>query len=194
MGLLSCCGLVDGCVGQGAHREVGSEGFEAKRRAVAEIGEPVGQGQVIPSRHYGGEGSTWGAWTQQGVCGRHGAKAPRVTPGGLVRSRSSGLGRWAYKPEGEVAADAVREVGVTHGTAEPGNNRNPGTVSLVTRRTVTQKAPSPGKGSRWVWRVGCWLRRVDDDGLMVAAAMTEASWLRTPVGSGRRARWQVLHG
>jgi hypothetical protein len=31
------------CAGQGAHREVGSEGFAAKRRAVAEIGEPVGQ-------------------------------------------------------------------------------------------------------------------------------------------------------
>ena len=29
--------------GQGAHREVGSEGFEAKHRAVAEQGEPVGQ-------------------------------------------------------------------------------------------------------------------------------------------------------
>ena len=68
MGLLSCCGLVDGCVGQGAHREVGSEGFEAKRRAVAEIGEPVGQGQVIPSRHYGGEGNTWGACGRNKVC------------------------------------------------------------------------------------------------------------------------------
>jgi hypothetical protein len=79
-------------------------------------GEPVGQIQVIPSLHYGGEGSTWGAWTQQGVCGRHGGKATRVTPGGLVRSRSTGLGTWAYKPLGEVAGDAVREVGVTHGT------------------------------------------------------------------------------
>lgn len=29
--------------GQGAHREVGSEGFEANHRAVAENGEPVGQ-------------------------------------------------------------------------------------------------------------------------------------------------------
>ena len=77
--------------GQGAHREVGSEGFEANRRAVAEIGEPVGQIQVIPSLHYGGEGSTWGAWTQQGVCGRHGGKGACVTPGGLVRSRSTGL-------------------------------------------------------------------------------------------------------
>ncbi len=29
--------------GQGAHREVGSEGFAANHRAVAEQGEPVGQ-------------------------------------------------------------------------------------------------------------------------------------------------------
>ena len=53
---------------------------------------PVGQIQAIPSLHYGGEGSTWGAWTQQGVCGRHGRKATRVTPGDLVRSRPDGAG------------------------------------------------------------------------------------------------------
>ena len=61
--------------GQGAHREVGSEGFEAKHRAVAEIGEPVGPIQVMPSLHYGGEGNTWGTWAQQGVCGRRGGTA-----------------------------------------------------------------------------------------------------------------------
>lgn len=120
----------DECAGQGAHREVGSEGFAAKRRAVAECGEPVGQIQVIPSLHYGGEGSTWDAWAQQGVCGRHGGKAMRVTPGGLAWSRSTGLGTWAYKPSGEVAGDAVREVGVTHGTREPGQNKSLGTASL----------------------------------------------------------------
>jgi hypothetical protein len=38
---------------QGAHREVGSEGFEPNRRAVAEVGEPVGRIRVIPSLHYG---------------------------------------------------------------------------------------------------------------------------------------------
>ena len=134
------------CAGQGAHREVGSEGFAAKRRAVAEIGEPVGQIQVIPSRHYGGEGSTWGAWAQQGVCGRHGAKVPCVTPGGLVRSRSTGLGRRAYKPRGEIAADAVREVGVTRGTGEPRINTSLGTVPAEGRRAVTQKAPTWGRG------------------------------------------------
>jgi len=63
-----------GGAGQGACREVGSEGFEAKHRAVAENGEPVGPIQVMPSLHYGGEGNTWGAWAQQGVCGpREGA-------------------------------------------------------------------------------------------------------------------------
>jgi hypothetical protein len=177
------------CAGQGAHREVGSEGFAAKRRAVADIGEPVGQIRVMPSRHYGGEGSTWGAWTQQGVCGRHGAKVPCVTPGGLVRSRPTGLGRRAYKPEGEVAADAVREVGVTRGTGQPRNSRNLGTVSGERRRAVTQKAPSPGKGSRRERRAGARRGRVRDGGLMVAAAMTEASSSRTPVGGRRGAGW-----
>ena len=140
--------------GQGARREAGSEGFEAKRRPVAEFGEPVGQIQVMPSLHYGGEGSTWGAWTQQGVCGRHGGKATRVTPGGLVRSRSTGLGTWAYKPQGEVAGDAVREVGVTHGTQEPGKSKSPGIVPVWDGGTATQKAPSRGKGSRWAGRFG----------------------------------------
>ncbi len=139
--------------GQGAHREVGSEGFAANRRAVAEdVGEPVGQIQVIPSLHYGGEGSTWGAWTQQGVCGRHGGKATRVTPGGLVRSRSTGLGTWAYKPLGEIAGDVVREVGVTHGTQEPGKSKSPGSVPVWDGGTATQKAASRGKGSRWTGR------------------------------------------
>jgi hypothetical protein len=81
-------GLISGA-GQGACREVGSEGFEAKHRAVAENGEPVGPIQVMPSLHYGGEGNTWGAWAQQGVCGRRGGKVLCVTPGGLVRSHST---------------------------------------------------------------------------------------------------------
>lgn len=167
-GMSACClqGLSGWCVpgllwfdgaGQGAHREVGSEGFEAKRRAVAEVGEPVGQIQVIPSLHYGGEGSTWDAWTQQGVCGRHGGKAIRVTPGDLVWSRLTGLGTWAYKPQGEIAGDAVREVGVIHGTREPGQNKSPGTVPMWDGGTATQKASFRGKGSRWAGRVGRWV-------------------------------------
>jgi hypothetical protein len=137
--------LTDGA-GQGAHREVGSEGFEAKHRAVADSGEPVGPFQMMPSLHYGGEGNTWGIWTQQGVCGRRGGKVLCVTPGGLVWSRSTELGSWAYKPRGEIASDAVREVGVTRGTAEPRNNRNLGTVVWVRRRAATQKASTWGRG------------------------------------------------
>jgi hypothetical protein len=140
--------------GQGARREAGSEGFEANRRAVAECGEPVGQIQVMPSLHYGGEGSTWGAWTQQGVCGRHGGKGACGTPGGLVRSRSTESGTWAYKPQGEVAGDVVREVGVTHGTQKPGKNISLGIASVWGGGAATQKAPSRGKGSRWAGRFG----------------------------------------
>ncbi len=140
--------------GQGACREAGSEGFEAKRRAVAEYGEPVGQIQVMPSLHYGGEGSTWGTWAQQGVCGRHGGKETCVTPGGFVPSRSTELGTWAYKPRGEVAGNAVREVGVTRGTREPRNNRNLGIVSLWGGGAATQKASCRGKGSRRAGRFG----------------------------------------
>jgi hypothetical protein len=161
------CAVTGGCrvlpsvgAGQGAHREVGSEGFEAKHRAVADIGEPVGPFQEMPSPHYGGEGNTWGSWTQQGVCGRRGGKVLCVTPGGLVRSRSTGLGSWAYKPRGEVAGDAVREVGVTRGTAEPGNNRNPGTVVSVRRRAATQKASTWGRGHGGNGRTGCDRERV----------------------------------
>jgi hypothetical protein len=143
---VGCCVRLPGGAGQGAHREVGSEGFEAKHRAVAEIGEPVGPIQVMPSLHYGGEGNTWGAWAQQGVCGRRGGKVLCVTPGDLVWSRSTELGSWVYKPRGEIAGDAVREVGVTRCTYEPGNSRNPGTVVVVRRRAVTQKAPARGRG------------------------------------------------
>jgi hypothetical protein len=50
---------------------------------------------------------------------------PREVSYGLV---PTGMGTWAYKPKGEIAGDAVREVGVTRGTQEPGNNRNPGTA------------------------------------------------------------------
>jgi hypothetical protein len=142
------------CAGQGARREAGSEGFAANHRAVVEQqhGEPVGQIQVMPSPHYGGEGSTWDAWTQQGVCGRHGGEGARVTPGGLVRSRPTGPGTWAYKPQGEVAGDAVREVGVVHGTHEPGKSKSPGTAPWRGGGAATQTAPSRGKGPRWAGR------------------------------------------
>jgi hypothetical protein len=189
--LVRVTAFVVGRAGQGAHREVGSEGFAAKRRAVAEDGEPVGQIQAEASLHYGGEASTWNAWTQQGVCGRHGVKAARVTPGGLVWSRPTGRVGGRISRRGEVAADAVREVGVTRGTGEPENNRNSGTALGEGRRAVTQTAPSPGKGSRRTWRTAPRCGQVGDDGLMVAAAMTEASSLR-PKARRRAARPPVL--
>ena len=64
----------------------------------------------------------------------------------------TGPGTWAYKPEGEVAGDAVREVGVTHGTQEPGKSKSPGIVPVWGGGTATQKALSRGKGSRWTGR------------------------------------------
>jgi hypothetical protein len=144
--MVGCRVVLSDGAGQGACREVGSEGFEAKHRAVAESGEPVGPIQMMPSLHYGGEGNTWGIWAQQGVCGRRGGKVLCVTPGGLVRSYSTEWGSWAYKPKGEIASDAVREVGVTRGTAEPRKRRNLGIAVWVRRRAATQKAPTWGRG------------------------------------------------
>jgi hypothetical protein len=64
----------------------------------------------------------------------------------------TGPGTWAYKPQGEVAGDAVREVGVTHGTQEPGKSKSPGTVPGWDGGTATQTAPFRGKESRWTGR------------------------------------------
>jgi hypothetical protein len=109
------------------------------------------------------------------------------------RSRSlplpPGTGTWAYKRSREVVGDGLREVGVASGTHEPGKNKSPGTVSVVARRAVTQKAPTRGKGSRR--EVANWTgerasRR--SGGLMVAAAMTEPPTLRRPANLGRGAR------
>ena len=68
---------------------------------------------------------------------------PREVSYGLV---PTGMGTWAYKPGGEVAGEAVREVGVTRGTHEPGNNRNPGIVSSVGRRIGDPKGVGQGEG------------------------------------------------
>jgi len=139
--------------GQGAHREVGSEGFEANCRAVAELTA----NRSARSRRY--RACTTEAKEVLGEPGRN-----KVFAGGtagkqhaLPREVSYGLGStepgtWAYKPTGEVAGDAVREVGVTHGTQEPGKSKSPGTVPLRGGGTATQTAPSRGKGSRWTGR------------------------------------------
>jgi len=133
--------------GQGAHREVGSEGFAANHRAVAESGEPVGQnpgenraGTMAAKEILGAPGCikvcAGGTVAQEHAL-------PREVSYGLV---PTGTGTWAYKPAGEVAGDAVREVGVTRGTQEPGNNRNPGIVSSVRRRTGHSKGVGQGEG------------------------------------------------
>jgi hypothetical protein len=138
------------CAGQGAHREVGSEGFEANCRAVAELTANRSAG----SRRY--RACTMEAKEVLGEPGRN-----KVFAGGTAGKQHAlpreisygpgltGLGTWAYKPQGEVAGDAVREVGVAHGTQEPGKSKSPGTVPLWGGGMVTQKAPSRGKGSRW---------------------------------------------
>jgi hypothetical protein len=183
---LPASGLVvlgSGRAGQGAHREVGSEGFAAKHRAVAEQGEPVGQipGETEPAlrrrrkylEHLGASRCVRAARCERGM--RY--------PG---RSRTvlcpTGPGTWAYKPAGEVAGDGLREVGVASGTHEPGRSKSPGTVPDEGWRAATQKAPTRGKGPRreMATRVRQRASR-RTSGLMVAAAMTEALALRKPV-------------
>lgn len=107
----------------------------------------------------------------------------------LGRSRTvppDGAGTWAYKPPGEVAGDAVREVGVASGTHEPRSSKSLGTASSERRREATQKAPARGKGPRRVRRARRRSGRVGESGLMVAEAMTETLaprgelWARIP--------------
>ena len=135
--------------GQGAHREVGSEGFAANHRAVAEQGEPVGQnpgetraGTTAAKEILGAPGCikvcAGGTVAQEHALPREVSYGPNLT----------GMGTWAYKPKGEIAGDAVREVGVTRGTQEPRQNKSLGTVSSERRRAVAQKASVRGKGSR----------------------------------------------
>jgi hypothetical protein len=139
--------------GQGAHREVGSEGFEANRRAVAELAA----NRSARSRRY--RACTTEAKEVLGEPGRN-----KVFAGGTAGKQHAlprevsygpgptGLGTWAYKPLGEVGGDAVREVGVTHGTQEPGKSKSPGTAPSWGGGMATQKAPSRGKGSRRIGR------------------------------------------
>src|SRR6516165_6157022 len=87
----------EACAGQGAHREVGSEGFAANRRAVADTGDTGRPSPAATEPALQGRRKYLGRWTQQGVCGRHGGEGARVTPGDLVRSCSDGASTWAYK-------------------------------------------------------------------------------------------------
>jgi len=144
------CLLRSECAGQGAHREVGSEGFEANCRAVAELTA----NRSARSRRY--RACTTEAKEVLGEPGRN-----KVFAGGTAGKQHAlpreisygpgltGPGTWAYKPQGEVAGDAVREVGVTHGTQEPGKSKSPGIAPVWGGGVATQTAPSGGKGSRW---------------------------------------------
>ena len=138
------------CAGQGAHREVGSEGFEANCRAVAEFTA----NRSARSRQY--RACTMEAKEVLGVPGRNKVCAGGTAGKQLALPREisygpgpTGPGSWAYKPSGEIAGDAVREVGVTHGTQEPRQNKSLGIVPVWDGATATQKASLRGKGSRW---------------------------------------------
>ena len=123
------------CAGQGARREVGSEGFEANCRAVAELTA----NRSARSRRY--RACTMEAKEVLGEPGRN-----KVCAGGTAGKQHAlpreisygpgptGPGSWAYKPSGEIAGDAVREVGVTHGTQEPGKSKSLGIVPVWTAR------------------------------------------------------------
>ena len=105
--------------GQGVHREVESEGFAEKYRAVIEGATPLmnrsAKGGARSSLHYGGEGVLIHP-PYQGVCGRHGTEDSCVTPGGLVRF-SSGIGISDPISNREMGSDAERVVGQLHSTS-----------------------------------------------------------------------------
>ena len=94
--------------GQGVHREVESEGFAEKYRAVIEGATPLmnrsAKGGSRSSLHYGGEGVLIHP-PYQGVCGRHGTEDLDVTPGGLIRL-PSGVGISDPISASEVGSDA----------------------------------------------------------------------------------------
>jgi hypothetical protein len=105
--------------GQGVHREVESEGFEEKYRAVIKGAIPTmnrsAKGEARSSLHYGDEGVLIHS-PHQGVCGRHGTEDSCVTPGGLVRF-SSGIGISDPISTREMGSDAERVVGQLHSTS-----------------------------------------------------------------------------
>ena len=94
--------------GQGVHREVESEGFAEKYRAVIEGATPLmnrsAKGGARSSLQYGGEGILIHP-PYQGVCGRHGTEDLDVTPGGLIRF-PSGVGISDPISASEVGSDA----------------------------------------------------------------------------------------
>ena len=104
--------------GQGVRREVESEGFEEKYRAVIKGAIPTmnrsAKGEERSSLHYGDEGVLIHS-PHQGVCGRHGTEDSCVTPGGLVRF-SSGIEISNPISKREMGSDAERVVGQPNST------------------------------------------------------------------------------
>src|SRR5262249_53813088 len=125
------------------------EGFAVNHRAVAEQGEPVGQNP--------GENRA-GTMAAKEILGAPGCI--KVCAGGTVAQEHAlprevsygpsptGMGTWAYKPEGEVAGDAVREVGVTRGTRTREQHETLGPSPARDGGPATQKASVRGKESR----------------------------------------------
>jgi len=95
--------------GQGVHREVESEGFAEKHRAVAKGATPQANRSAKDgtrsSLHYGGEGALIHP-SHQGVCGRHGVEDQCVTPGGLT-GFPGGTGISAPISESEMGNDVL---------------------------------------------------------------------------------------
>jgi hypothetical protein len=179
-----------GQAGQGAHREVGSEGFAVNHRAVAEQGEPVGQnpgenraGTMAAKEILGAPGCI--KVCAGGTVGQEHALPREVSYG----PTPTGRGTWAYKPDGEVAGDAVREVGVTRGTHEPRNNTSLGTVPSEGRQADDPNGVGQGEGvTSGDGEAGLQTGEYAKGGLMVAVAMTETPEPRTP-GSRARGAW-----
>ncbi len=143
--------LRDDDAGQGAHREVGSEGFAANRRAVVEEDEPVGQssGHTEPA-------TRWRRKYLEGLGASRWVRAARRRrsmryPGRSRTVPTDGLGTWAYKPSCEIVAEAVREVGADSRYPRTEEQQKPRDRSSERRRAATQKAPTRGKESRRRW-------------------------------------------
>jgi hypothetical protein len=105
--------------GQGAHREVGSEGYEEKYRAVVEGATPKtnrsAKGGTRSSLHYGGEGALIHP-PHQGVCGRHDMEEQHVTSGELMQF-AGGTAISGPISESEKVSEAVSVVGLSSSTS-----------------------------------------------------------------------------
>ncbi len=159
--------------GQGAHREVGSEGLEENHRVVIEGSdpedEPVGQRRAMVEPAVWRRRRLGSSPSYQGVCGRHGGEEASVTQGGLVWSerevwprycgthRRKGEGRrkqtsaWSHREVGanisgsEVSADTMPGFGLGNSTLERDQNKRTRIAAWVQRRWYAQKVCRRGK-------------------------------------------------